>query len=318
MTKSGELPEDAKVARLLARFAAGESAPGVALGIGDDAAVLEPPAGKSLVWTVDAQFEGVHFRREWMTLADVGWRSFVAAASDLAAMGALPWCALSALSLPAGFADAELDALAGGQADAARAVGCPIVGGNLSRAGELSITTTLLGTCDRAVARRGALPGDGVWIAGEPGLAGAGLRALSESVRDPRVDAAVVAFRRPRVRIASGIALSLTAHAAIDLSDGLAIDAHRLARASDVALVLDERALLAHAGDAVRAAALALGRPLVDLILHGGEDYALLATGTVPILGFERIGEIRRGEGLWLRGSAGERALEPRGFDHFA
>jgi len=91
---------------------------GVVVGIGDDAAVLTQSAG-SLVWTVDACVEGVHFRREWASLRDIGWRSFMAAASDLAAMGASPRGALSALVLPESFTDAELDELAGGQADAA-------------------------------------------------------------------------------------------------------------------------------------------------------------------------------------------------------
>ena len=110
--------ERAKVERLAALFGGAEPM-GVSLGIGDDAAVLEPRAGGSLVWTVDAQVENVHFRRAWMSLADIGWRSFVAAASDLAAMGAMPWCALSSLVLPETFDDDALDALAAGQAEAA-------------------------------------------------------------------------------------------------------------------------------------------------------------------------------------------------------
>src|SRR5258708_5917288 len=111
--------------------------------IGDDAAILalaRAANGPKLVWTVDAQVEGVHFRRDLLGWEDLGWRSFMAAASDVAAMGAAPWCALSALALPASFDDAAFDSLTRGQARAAAAAGAPIVGGNLARASEVSVT----------------------------------------------------------------------------------------------------------------------------------------------------------------------------------
>jgi thiamine-monophosphate kinase len=308
--------EQAKIARFTALFG-GDGANGVVLGIGDDAAILEPPTGRSLVWTVDAQVEGVHFRRAWMDLADLGWRSFVAAASDLAAMGATPWCALSSLVLPSDLDDDALDLLAKGQAEAARAVGCPIVGGNLSRGGELSLTTTLLGMALTPITRAGARPGDGVWVAGELGLAAAGLSAVSEGITGVDVDLALSAFRRPRVRIASGLLLGATAHAAIDVSDGLVTDARRLALASGVGVFLDEAALLAHAGESGRRAAACLGRSVLELVLRGGEDYALLAASDANIAGFVRIGDVRVGEGVWLCGEGAPRALDEGGFDHF-
>src|SRR5262249_27582994 len=141
---------------------------------------------------------------------DVGWRSFMAAASDLAAMGAAPWCALSALVLPDDVTDAALEEIARGQGEAAAAIHAPVVGGNLSRAqgrGTLSIATTLLGTCERAVLRRGARPGDSLWMVGHIGLAAAGLRTLERNA-DPGVDpgaplaVAVAAWRAPRALIA--------------------------------------------------------------------------------------------------------------------
>lgn len=304
------------ILRLSALFGA-QRAPGVTLGIGDDAAVLHPPVGRDLVWTVDTQIEAQHFRRAWMSLQDIGWRSFVAAASDLAAMGAEPWCALASLGLPDGVGDDAFDALSRGQAEAAVAVSCPIVGGNLSRAGELSVTTTLLGTVDRAVGRGGARPGDGVWIAGEVGLAAAGLRAIVRGCLGSDVDTAIGLFRRPRVRIAEGRVLARVAHAAIDVSDGVARDAGHVAAASQVALVLDEASLLAHAGSALARAAAAVGEPPLDLVL-AGEDYALLATADEPLDGFTRVGEVETGAGVWLRDEAGQRRPVDRwGFDHF-
>jgi len=316
-TRGPEDGEFAKIRRLAALFGA-QSAPGVTVGIGDDAAVLDPPPGRKLVWTVDAQVEGRHFRRAWMTFADVGWRSFVAAASDLASMGADPWCALGSLALPADVGDGELGELTRGQAEAALDVGCPLVGGNLTRAGELSLTTTLLGTVERAVLRTGAREGDGVWIAGAVGLAGAGLRALIRGDSAGELDAAVAAFRRPPVLFAQGRAMRRSAHAAIDVSDGLAQDVGHLASASGVAVVLDEASLTSHAGEALARAARALRERVLDLVLAGGEDYALVATSSEPIAGFTRIGDVEPGEGVWLRaGDGSRRPVGAPGFDHF-
>jgi thiamine-monophosphate kinase len=308
--------EEERIARLRARL--GVAAPGVTLGIGDDAAVLAPPGGKRLVWTVDTQVEDVHFRHAWLRgPAEIGYRAFMAAASDVAAMGAEPWCALAALELPASFDDAAFDELVRGQREAADRVGAPIVGGNLSRGPALAITTTLLGAAAAPITRGGAREGDGVWLAGPVGLAAAGLAALAAGNADPRLDVAVAAWRTPEARIADGRALAGVAHAAIDVSDGLARDLGHLATASGVRAVLDEALLLAHAGDLLAHAADALGARALDLLLYGGEDYALVAASAAPLPGFSRVGEIRAGAGLGLRGAAGERDLAARGFDHF-
>jgi thiamine-monophosphate kinase len=292
-------------------------APGVEVAIGDDAAVLQAPPRGRIVWTIDEQVEGVHFRRDLASWHDVGWRSFTAAASDVAAMGAEPWCALCAIVLPPDVDDAALEEIACGQRDAADAVGAPVVGGNLSRGPSVSIATTLLGACERAVLRSGALPGDGVWMAGHVGLAAGGLHALVKGRGgDALLRSAVLAWRTPRALVAEGRTMAQCARAAVDVSDGLARDVGHLAEASGVCVVLDEAALL---GDpALIEAAAALGESALDLALHGGEDYALVAASSDPIDGFRRIGEIADGHGVVLRGPGGERPIEPRGFDHFA
>ena len=314
---SGVSSEEERVRRLAACFAVAQ--PGVALGIGDDAAVLEPPLGKRLVWTVDAQVEGVHFRRAWLaSLHDAGYRSFMAAASDVAAMGAEPWCALSGLELPADLGDDALDALTAGQRAAADEIGTSLVGGNLSRGPVLAITTTLLGTCETPISRSGAREGDGLWLAGPVGLAAAGLTALASARTDPRVDAAIASWRTPVARIRDGRTLHGVAHAAIDVSDGLARDLGHVAAASGVRAVLDAALLLEHAGELLARAAEAVGRSALDLILFGGEDYALVAASALPLPGFTRVGEVRRGAGLGLRTGVREDELVPRGFDHFA
>jgi thiamine-monophosphate kinase len=208
--------EAARIRQLLSLFGSPDTE-GIELGIGDDAAVLRPATGGALVWTVDAQVEDVHFRRGWLSWEDCGYRSFIAAASDVSAMGGSPWCALSALSLPPDITDADLEQLALGQRAASRAVGASVLGGNLSGGALVTVTTTLLGRAARPIGRAGARAGDGVWMAGVAGLAGAGLAALARGVTDARVEAAVDAWRRPKPRTAEGLAMSPGAHAAIDV-----------------------------------------------------------------------------------------------------
>lgn len=312
----GRSSEFERIARLQEVFASDRR---VEVGIGDDAAVLVAPASP-LVWTVDAQVEGTHFERAWMGWRDVGWRSFMAAASDLAAMGAVPIGALSSLVLADDVDDDALAALTEGQAAAARSIGAAVVGGNLARGRETSITTTLLGACERAVLRRGARPGERLWIAGAIGLARAGLLTLVEgrATNDPRLAPALAAFRRPEARIADGLAMRAAASAAIDVSDGLASDVRHLAEASEVRVVLDAERVRAHGGSALRDAADALGHDALDLATTGGEDYAVLATASEPLPGFSCIGHVEAGAGVFLTTPDGVAALAPSGFDHFA
>ena len=192
---SSELDRVALLRRALAQ--SGSTMGHVLLGIGDDAAVLAAPANP-LVWTVDAAVEGVHFRRELLSLGDLGYRATMAAASDLAAMGAAPLGLLAALVLPPWVSDADLEALAKGQREAAIELGTAVTGGNLARGGELSITTTALGAAARPLTRAGARPGDAIWMAGPVGLAAAGLAALERGGATAETAAAVAAWRRPR------------------------------------------------------------------------------------------------------------------------
>ncbi len=316
------MDERERVAFVARRFGASGAAPGVLVGIGDDAAVLDG-AGR-LVWTIDEQVEGTHFRRDLAGWRAIGWRSFMAAASDVAAMGAEAWCALAALVLPDDVDDGALAELVDGQHEAAVACGARIVGGNFARGPVASIATTLLGRCDRAVTRAGARVGDGLWLSGAVGLAAAGLRALERGLAgdepglagDERLLAAIDAWRLPRARIAEGRAMAAAATAAVDVSDGLARDASHIAEASGVAIAIDAEAL--ESDPALTGAATALGVPAIELALYGGEDYALLAASPVPVEGFRRVGAVREGQGVRLRRGAREQAIEPRGYDHFA
>src|ERR1019366_3021026 len=291
--------EAGRVAMLSRILAA--SAGGIATGIGDDAAVLEVAGAAAergrLVWTIDEQVDGSHFRRDLASWRAVGW-------------------ALSSLVVPDDVDDAALEELARGQRAAAETLGAPVVGGNLARGPALSVATTLLGTCETPVLRRGARPGDGLWLAGRVGLAAAGLRALeARKGGEAPLSVAIDAWRTPRALVAEGRAMRPVAHAAVDVSDGLARDVGHIAEASGVRVVLDAGALLS---DGVLASvALALAAEALELALYGGEDYAIVAASPVPIAGFRRIGDVTAGQGVALRGSNGEDPIEPRGFDHF-
>ncbi|HEY1958445.1 MAG TPA: thiamine-phosphate kinase [Polyangiaceae bacterium] len=297
--------EDERIARIAAIL-------GIPRAQLDDAAVLAPPS-TNLVLTVDEQVEGTHFTRDLLSLEDVGYRATMAAASDLAAMGATPLAALAAWVLPKDLAEDDADRIARGQAEACAALGASVLGGNLSRGPAISIATTWIGTAARPLARSGAKPGDALLVCGPLGLATAGFRALGRGLDTP--DAAA-AWRRPVARIADGSRMAALAHAAIDVSDGLAIDAGRLASASGVRAVLDETALRNSLHSATIAVARVIGVDPLDFALSGGEDYALLCASDVPIEGFVRVGSIEAGEGCVARGPRGERPVSG-GFDHF-
>jgi len=303
-----------RIARLTAILSTGKRS-GVREGIGDDAAVIDAQP-EPLVWTIDEQVEGVHFRRALCSFEDIGFRATMAAASDLAAMGARPLGALAAIVLPLDVTDEDLEALVRGQREACDAIDAAIVGGNLSGGDRLGIATTWLGTAQRPVLRRGACEGQGLYASGDLGLANAGFRMLELGKAAPPV--ATQAWRRPRARIAEGLHMAAVASAAIDVSDGLARDADNLARGSGVRIVLDEAALRARLHPETIAFARSLGVDPLDLALGGGEDYALLCTSASPISidGFTRIGHVEHGHGVVVRGEHGERAALG-GFDHF-
>jgi len=298
----------------------------VLVGIGDDAAVLQV-AGERLIWTVDTAVENVHFRTEWLSFEDVGWKSFHAAVSDIAAMGGTPVAALSNLVSPESMPVAAVRALIKGQAHAARALRCPVVGGNLSRGSELSVTTTVLGRADEPLLRSGARSGDELWLAGDVGLAKAGLLWLSRKSKPSKIDArarraigrCVEAWRRPRALIRWGERLRRRAHAAIDISDGLSVDAAHLAEASRARVVIEEAKLRGVLSRDLVTASAVLGVDALELALAGGEDYALLATGPgrARPRGARRIGYVEKGRGVFLEAGGAMRRLRGGGFDHF-
>jgi thiamine-monophosphate kinase len=245
-------------------------------GLRDDAAVVGVPGGGSLVVSIDSVVAGVHVDLTLCSPADVGWKALMGAVSDLAAMGARPVGALVALCVPPATGEGELTlGVMEGVAEASRQSGCAVVGGDLSAGGVLTVVVTVMGTVDggRAVERAGAVPGDAVFVTGPCGGSAAGLRVLrgrhergqDETGRDEtgQERSLAAAYRRPEARLAEGeVARRAGAHAMIDISDGLALDLHRLADASGVGFALDTIPV-------------AEGATLEEA-LGGGEDYELI------------------------------------------
>ncbi len=312
----GGIGETATLARIFPRLPAASAQ---LVGPGDDAAVLRADDGRYVV-TTDMMIHGPDFRLAWSTPHDLGWKAAASNLSDVAAMGAVPTALVVAIAAPEDSPLALLEGIADGLRDAclALAPGCGVVGGDLSVSSTLTIAVTAFGDLEgRApVLRSGARAGDVVAVAGVLGAAASALRLLFTSavdetgVPDARLAEALrsstAAQLAPAPPITAGrIAALGGATAMLDLSDGLALDAARLARASGVRLDLDSAAL----GDDPA------------LALSGGEDHSLLAAfpaGAPLPEGFRPIGRVLSGAGITVDGAEyeGERGWDPyRGWD---
>jgi thiamine-monophosphate kinase len=311
-------------------------------GSGDDAAVTR--ADGLSVTSVDVFVETVHFRLDTTSLRDLGHKCLAASLSDLAAMAAEPGEAYIAIGLPEKVEPAELLELVDGAEALAKEVGVTICGGDLTRSGELFVAVTTVGHAAREsalVGRDGARSGDLIGVTGALGGAGAALllleRKLSgEPSADPsgsqpegrHVDALLARQLRPQPRLEAGRALARAGvRAMIDLSDGVASDAARIAERSDVMIEVRLDRLPLEEG--VGAVAEAAGLEAVALAAEAGEDYELLfaapesaASGIESAVGgvglpVTWIGRVKGvGAGVRLLDEAGEpRSL--RGWDHF-
>ncbi|MCB9709327.1 MAG: thiamine-phosphate kinase [Myxococcales bacterium] len=248
----------------------------VLCGIGDDAAVLESP-GAPIVCTVDAQVEGIHFRSGYLTSQELGRRAYMVSASDLAAMGASPYAALLALTLPDDVTEEAVLDMCDGAALGAKEVGAPVVGGNLSGGALLSLTMTLIGIQKGPYLRRdGAELGDQIYVTGTVGQAALGLACLERG--DTREDTLpfVERWRAPSARIREGASLGQVASSAIDLSDGLFTDLNRLTSASCLGAVVYCERLPIH--PAHHALCKRFGLDAFSMAIYGGEDYELVFT----------------------------------------
>ena len=282
-----------------------------AIGIGDDASLVRAPRGDTLLASVDANVENVHFRREWLTPEEIGYRAVTAALSDLAAMAARPIGMLLSLTVPESWMK-DLGRVADGIGEAATDFQSPILGGNMASALELSITTTVLGSAFAPLMRSGARAGDLVYVTGRFGGPGAALARLerNESPGDARTRLA-----RPVARLNEARWLAdAGARSAIDVSDGLIADLRHVAAASTVRIEIEASAI-----------PLFPSASLADA-LQGGDEYELAVTSPLPLdceafarrfgIPLTEIGRVDTGPPtVEVRGA---RVADAKGYDHFS
>ncbi len=306
----------------------------VRVGIGDDAAVLKGSPNSEWVVSCDAFVEDIHFRMNTHPADSVGYKSLMRAASDLAAMGAVPRYYLLTLAIPDVSTGRWLGEFLAGMASAARELRIQAIGGDTTRSAKVLISITVIGEvrAGYAVSRSGARRGDLIYVSGTLGRAQLGLElALAGNARKPNVRNAVASHFYPQARIELGgwLAQHKIASAMIDLSDGLSTDLARVCDASRVGAKLDAERIPQVTAPTAAAKFLRGGRfDPFHAALHGGDDYELLFT--VPrrketllrnAPGYSllrRIGGITRAKEIVVTRHDGHvTRLEPKGWDSF-
>lgn len=294
-----DIPEDELIAAIVRGMPQGDAL----VPTGDDAAVI-PLSGPHVVVSTDVLVEGRHFRREWSTGADVGWRSITQNAADILAMGALPVSFVGSIVLPGDVPEEWAIGVAHGMGEACRwltsqtGAPCGVVGGDISGGEQISVSVTALGDLrGDAVLRSGARPGDVLVHAGTLGHSAAGLALLEAEMPDAGAAArrCIGTYLRPTPP-ASLVTGLRSLRSLMDVSDGLLRDAGRMATRSGVTIDLVEPRELVD--DDVRTTAALLDADPREWVLGGGEDHGLLgacAPGEVPE-GFRVIGSVSAGE----------------------
>ncbi len=321
------VPEFELIQRFFNRHIRGK--PDIVLGIGDDAALISPPAEQHLVIAIDTLVKGVHFP-DTTSPYDIGWKALAVNLSDLAAMGADPAWFTLALTLPES-SEEWLTAFSHGLFDLAKQHDLPLVGGDTTR-GPLTVTVQIAGTVPpgQALLRAGAKPGDHIYVTGSLGDATLALQLLAGKIPANAADypELIAHLNRPLPCIAEGRALRGIASCAIDISDGLLADLQHILDASDCGaeIIQDNlpfssaaRQLLSHRPEMWRR------------LISGGDDYQLCFCVTpekIPRLKqtaqqhdfqFTEIGRVCEGSELRCLDAAGEAVdISTRGYTHFA
>jgi thiamine-monophosphate kinase len=311
-------PTELEIIRKIEKLAGRVRRPWVQLGIGDDAAAVQAPAGHQILLTTDQVIEKTHFTKGTHPPGALGHKILARGLSDIAAMGGRPVCCLLSLQMPKWATGSWLSAFLSGLLRLSKNSDAPLVGGDVARGRLLAAVITVVGSAPAAeiLTRGGARPGDIVYVSGQLGGSAAGLERLLRSPAGAAVprDRAVRRHLWPEPRLSLGRQLlKLGATAAMDLSDGLAIDLARLAEASGAGAEIEAPRIPLFRGASLRQA------------LHGGEEYELLFTlppDLQPPASFEKIpltpiGRIRRKPGVELRSGSRVEKLKPQSFQHF-
>ncbi len=304
----------------------------VVVGIGDDAAAVEIEGGKLTLLTTDTLVEDVHFKRNYASPFEVGWKSLAVNISDIAAMGGNPLYSLVSLSLSPGMGSSTVKYLYKGLKKIASQYKVNIVGGNIVHSPIFSITISLIGEVEREniLLRSGAKKGDLIYVTGELGSSRAGLECLrNHNLKvDPEIRKFLVRkhlFPSPGLKEGQILAKEKIATAAIDISDGLVSDLFRITEESKVGAIFWEEKIPISL--ACKEVAKEVGMSPQEWALYGGEDYELLFTVSrdkrekIKEPGFSSylIGEIiEKEKGVSLKKESGEKIpLEDKGYDHF-
>jgi thiamine-monophosphate kinase len=292
-----QVGENEALKRTIARLNVSEHA---LVGPGDDSAVISAPDARFTV-TTDTLIEGHDFKLEWSTAYDLGWKAVASNIADVAAMGALPTALVVTLSVPGSTLVTWLEHFADGLKAAciALAPGCGVVGGDLAASDQVMISVAAHGSLEgrEPVLRSGAQIGDVVAVGGTLGRAAAGLALLASGNRDAisAYDELVNIQRRPNPPIRAGVEAAIAgATSMLDLSDGLARDSARIAKASDVTIQIDPMNLQGFEA-VLEEAARAIDANPSDWVIGGGEDHSLLATfpaGSTLPRAFKPIGVV--------------------------
>lgn len=322
------------IERIAATVARSGEDPRVALGIGDDAALLDLGGPELVAVTTDAMLEGRHFRLDWLAPEEIGWRAAAGAVSDLGAMGAAPAAVFCSVGLPPDWPVDDADALITGIARSVEAVGGTLTGGDLIASVRALIDIMALGQVPRGqqLTRHSARSGQVLAVTGALGGPAAAVALLGAYGPDVLAEHEAVRarFAHPEPRIAAGraIAASGRCSCAIDISDGLVQDAGHIAERSHLRAVIEaDRVPVA---EACAEAADALDADALSWALSGGEDFELLialddahvqaltALPAVAEVGLTVVGHLEEGEGSLAVNASGEQIDLPRGgWDHF-
>ena len=308
--------ESEMIAALAHVFASAD--PNLIVGIGDDGAVIKASSA-NLVAATDMAVEGVHFKRDWSTLHQIGAKLAAANLADIVAMGATPKYLLVSAGLPADFDLTKITELAHGIKAEADLVGVHIIGGDISKSSELVISITALGEVQSPIKRGGAQLGDLVVLSNLTGASAAGLAQLSAGMStSPFVDQ----HKKPVIDYMMGAqfaAPTTRVNSMCDVSDGLLVSLEEIAGASGLSIEIEMKAFASISGfTELSNCAAAQGMDVFEWILTGGEDHAFIATTSMPIpSGATVIGKVQAGSGVKILGlDQAASWLQKPGFKH--
>lgn len=314
---------------------AGKPGQQLVLGINDDAAAFQTKPNKLTLVSTDAFVEGIHFKLDYFSFYQLGWRCLAANLSDIAAMSGQPQYALVSLALPESIRVEEIENFYLGMQALAERHQTVIIGGDTTASPEkLFISIAIIGQVhpDKMTRRSDAKVGDVIFVTGYPGLSAVGYEVLNSADEKDGFPAAIKRhlLPEPRVREAGFLVENFSIHAMIDISDGIASEIHHICKQSKTGALIDAENILLH--KEIRSFAEREQKPFVDFPLYGGEDFELLFTASPEtsdeiILTLEKefelvctqIGRIHQMDfGVKMKGDKGsENTLLSGGYDHF-